>query len=65
MTPEFSKKILIKNNKMLGLQFIGTIKNAGTFYSLMKKGLDISDIEERLLDDNFVINPDIVPSKIM
>ena len=58
-TPYTSKKILIKNNRILGLQFVGTIRNAGTFYSLMKKGTDISDIEEILLDDNFVIAPDI------
>jgi len=58
-TPQTSKKILLKNNKMIGLQFVGTIRNAGTFYSLMKKGDDINSIAERLLDDNFVIAPDI------
>jgi len=58
-TPQFSKKILLKNNRIVGLQFIGTIRNTGTFYSLMKKGSDISGIEGRLLDDNFVIAPDI------
>jgi len=30
-TPQTSKKILLKNNKMIGLQFVGTIRNAGTF----------------------------------
>ena len=59
-TPHTYKKILLKNNKILGLQFIGTIRNAGTFYSLMKKGEDVSSIEERLLDDNFVIAPEVV-----
>ena len=58
-TPQTSKKILLKNNRIVGLQFVGTIRNAGTFYSLMKKGSDISSIEERLLDDNFVIAPDV------
>ena len=58
-TPSTSKKILLKNNKIVGLQFIGTIRNTGTFYGLMKKGTDVSDIEKRLLDDNFVIAPDI------
>ena len=58
-TPQTSKKILLKNNKMIGLQFVGTIRNTGTFYSLMKKGDDIGSISERLLDDNFVIAPDI------
>jgi len=59
-TPHSSKKILLKNNRMVGLQFVGTIRNTGTFYGLMKKGEDISNIIERLLDDNFVIAPDIV-----
>ena len=58
-TPHTSKKILIKNNKIVGLQFVGSIRNTGTFYSLMKKGTDVSSIKERLLDDNFVIAPDI------
>jgi NAD(P)H-nitrite reductase large subunit len=58
-TPETYKKILIKNNRMVGLQFIGSIRNTGTFYSIIKKGLDIGQIEERLLDDNFVISPNI------
>jgi NAD(P)H-nitrite reductase large subunit len=59
-TPQFSKKILLKNNRIVGLQFVGTLRNAGTFYSLMKKGEDISSIKDRLLDDNFVIASDII-----
>ncbi len=58
-TRQDSKKILIKNNRIVGLQFVGTIRNSGTFYSLMKKGTDVSNIKDRLLDDNFVIAPDI------
>jgi NADPH-dependent 2,4-dienoyl-CoA reductase/sulfur reductase-like enzyme len=58
-TPHSSKKILMKNNRIIGLQFVGTIRNVGTFYSLMKKGDDVSDIEKRLLDDNFIISPEI------
>jgi NAD(P)H-nitrite reductase large subunit len=60
-TPQSYKKLLLKNNKILGLQFIGTIRNTGSFYSLMKKGEDVSSIEKRLLDDNFVITPDVLP----
>jgi NAD(P)H-nitrite reductase large subunit len=61
-TPDTFKKLLLKKNKIVGLQFINTIRNAGTFYSLMKKGTDISDIEDRLLDDNFMISPEIIHS---
>jgi NAD(P)H-nitrite reductase large subunit len=56
-TPHTFKKILLKNNRMVGLQFVGTIRNTGTFYSLMKKGSDVSNVRERLLDDNFVVAP--------
>jgi len=59
-TPTSSKKILLKNNKIVGLQFVGTIQNVGAFYSLMKKGSDVGGILDRLLDDNFVIAPDII-----
>ena len=58
-TPQVSKKILLKNNMIVGLQFVGTIRNTGTFYSLMKKGTDVSSIADRLLDDNFIIAPHI------
>ena len=58
-TPHTYKKVLLKNNRIVGLQFVGTIRNSGTFYSLMKKGSDVGSIKERLLDDNFVIAPDI------
>ena len=63
-TPDAFKKILLKNNKIVGLQFINTIRNTGTFYSLMKNGTDISNIEDRLLDDNFLISPEIINTKI-
>ena len=59
-TPDTSKKILVKDNKIVGLQFAGTIRNAGTFYSLMKNGTDVSGLEKRLLNDNFLIAPDVV-----
>ncbi|UCE36114.1 MAG: NAD(P)/FAD-dependent oxidoreductase [Thermoplasmata archaeon] len=60
-TPDSFKKILLKKSRIVGLQFVGTIRNAGTLYSLMKKGEDVSGIEDRLLDDNFVVAHDIVP----
>ncbi len=64
-TPQTSKKILLKNNKIIGLQFVGTIRNTGTFYSLMKKGSDVSTIIDRLLDDNFIINPEVISSRMI
>jgi NAD(P)H-nitrite reductase large subunit len=63
-TPNSSKKLLIQNNRIVGLQYIGSLRNVGTFYGLMKKGTDIHSVKRRLLDDNFVIAPDIVPNKL-
>jgi NAD(P)H-nitrite reductase large subunit len=51
-TPSWHKKLILKESKLLGLQFIGTMRNAGMLYSLMKSGSDVGSIEERLLDDN-------------
>ncbi len=53
-TPYTSKKILLKNNRIIGLQFIGTICNSGVFYSLMKNNSDVTNFKNRLLDDNFI-----------
>ncbi len=64
-TPQDSKKILLKKNKILGIQFIGSIRNAGTFYSLMKRGSDVSNILDRILDDNFFINPEVISPKMI
>jgi NAD(P)H-nitrite reductase large subunit len=60
-TPDSFKKLLLKGNKILGLQFVGTIKNTGPLYGLMKNGTDVSDLEDRLLDDNLVIMPEVAP----
>jgi NAD(P)H-nitrite reductase large subunit len=63
-TPNSSKKLLIQNNRIVGLQYIGSLRNVGTFYGLMKKGTDIHSIKERILDDNFVITPDSIPDEM-
>jgi NAD(P)H-nitrite reductase large subunit len=60
LTPYTYKKILLKNNRIVGLQFVGSIRNSGTFYSLMKNGDDVSNFKERLLDDNFIIAADLL-----
>jgi NADPH-dependent 2,4-dienoyl-CoA reductase/sulfur reductase-like enzyme len=56
-TPQGFRKILLKDDKIIGLQFIGTIWNTGVFYTFMKRKTDISDVEGRLLDDNYVVTP--------
>jgi NAD(P)H-nitrite reductase large subunit len=58
-TPKTSKKIILKDDKIIGLQFVGSIRNTGTFYSIMKKGLSVSGLEDRLMDENFIISPHV------
>jgi NAD(P)H-nitrite reductase large subunit len=57
-TPYYYKKLLLKEHKIVGLQFFNSVKNTGPIYSLMKKGEDISDIEDRILEDTFVFAPE-------
>ena len=47
------KKIVIKQNKIVGMVFIGDIKSAGVINILIKKKVDVSIIKEKLLDENF------------
>ncbi len=60
ITPDVCKKIILKNNRIIGLQFIGSIINTGLFYSMMKKGTNIEKYKTRLLDDTFIIEPESV-----
>lgn len=53
------KKLLIKGNRIVGLQFVGDVRNTGSLYSFMKEGTDISGLRDRLLDDTFVHMPDM------
>ncbi|MCK4756994.1 MAG: NAD(P)/FAD-dependent oxidoreductase [Thermoplasmata archaeon] len=55
------KKILLKDDKIIGLQFVNSIRNAGTLYALMKEGSFVGNIGERLVDDNLVISLDTLP----
>lgn len=52
------KKLLMKDGRILGLQFVGEVRNTGPLYSFMKDGTDVSKIKERLLDDNYVHVPE-------
>jgi NAD(P)H-nitrite reductase large subunit len=58
-TPHSHKKLLVKNGRILGLQFVNSIRNAGPLYALMKRGEDVNEFKNRLLDDNFVLALDI------
>lgn len=47
------KKIILKDNKIVGAILINNLDNAGIYNSLVRKRVDISPIKNWLLDDNF------------
>ncbi len=49
----FYKKIVIKDNIILGFVLIGKIENAGVYRELVRKQVDISLIKHQVLDENF------------
>jgi NAD(P)H-nitrite reductase large subunit len=47
------RKIIIKDNKIVGAIFLGKIERAGIFAGLIKNKVDISSFKDELLSDNF------------
>lgn len=47
------KKIVIKDNKIVGAVFTGNVKPAGTVNMLIRSAIDISRVKDRLLDEEF------------
>jgi NAD(P)H-nitrite reductase large subunit len=47
------KRIVLKNDRIVGTTFIGDVDNAGIFNGLMKEKVDISTIRESLLIQDF------------
>ena len=54
------KKIVLKNNIIVGFILIGKIENAGIYRELIRKQVDISLIKHQILDENFGFS-NIVP----
>lgn len=50
---ETYKKIVLKNNVIVGVILVKKISNSGVFLSLMRKKADVSVFKNCLLDDNF------------
>jgi nitrite reductase (NADH) large subunit len=53
------KKLLIKNNLLVGAVLAGDIKNSGVFLRLIREKVDIASLKDRLLSENFGY-PDIM-----
>jgi NAD(P)H-nitrite reductase large subunit len=49
------KKILLKDNKILGFIFLGEIEKAGILFRLLKNHVDINEIKDILLSEDFGI----------
>lgn len=47
------KKLVVENDRPIGLILLGEIKSAGVIISLIKKGADVSRLKEVILDRNF------------
>jgi len=49
------KKVLLKDNKIVGFIFIGEIDKAGIIFRLLKNHVDVSTIKDGLLEEEFGI----------
>lgn len=47
------KKILLKNNKIVGLTFVNEIKKAGVFFQLLRKSVNVRRFKHTLLSEEF------------
>lgn len=54
VTDRAVKKILLRDGKLAGMQFVGTLRNSGYMMSLMRKGEDMSELQDEILDDRFL-----------
>jgi NAD(P)H-nitrite reductase large subunit len=49
------KKILLKNGKIVGFIFLGDIEKAGILFRLLKSHVNVSEIKDMLLSEDFGI----------
>ena len=49
------KKILLKNNVIVGFIFLGEIEKAGILFRLLKNHVDVAEIKDNLLSEDFGI----------
>jgi NAD(P)H-nitrite reductase large subunit len=47
------RKLILKNNVLVGALLVGEIKNSGVFLRLIRERIDVSDFQDKLLNDNF------------
>lgn len=49
------KKILLKDNVIVGFIFLGDIEKAGILFRLLKNHVDVGEIKDRILSEDFGI----------
>jgi NAD(P)H-nitrite reductase large subunit len=47
------KKLILRDNRLLGAVLAGAIKNSGVFLRLIREKIDTSPFKDKLLQDNF------------
>ncbi len=47
------RKIIVKENKLFGVVLVGEVNRAGIFAGLIRDGIDIAGLEEKMLDPEF------------
>lgn len=47
------RKIVLRDNLIVGAVFVGNIERAGIFWGLIKEEVDVSPFKDRLLDEDF------------
>ncbi|MFH1655328.1 MAG: FAD-dependent oxidoreductase [Candidatus Omnitrophota bacterium] len=50
---EIYKKLVIAGNRLVGAVLVGNINQSGVFLKLIKEKIDITNIKDRLLNENF------------
>jgi NAD(P)H-nitrite reductase large subunit len=53
------KKLILKDNRLIGAILVGNIKNSGVFLKLIREKADVSSLKDKLLSENFAY-PDIM-----
>jgi nitrite reductase (NADH) large subunit len=49
----YYQKLVLCNNVIVGMVFIGRIENAGIIYGLIREGFDVGSFKQSLLADDF------------
>ena len=49
------RKILVKNDRIIGVILVGAIERAGIYYGLINNSIDISELKDKIAREDFGI----------